>query len=93
MQFDLSKRFKRQEWHSEKEYEFFEPLPCDKYNDSTLEGCIANACRIELLSEKNNLYACEHCNQNKKNARCPALKRYMLISPPPKNLIINLKRF
>ena len=93
MQFELGKRFKRQEWAFDKDHVFFEPKPSDQCEEGTLEGCIANSCRIEVMSDRNNLYACEHCNATTKNSRCPALKRYILTSPPPKNLIINLKRF
>jgi hypothetical protein len=41
------------------EYVFFEPKPKDKIDDSTLEGCLYHASKVEQLIDKQNLYLCE----------------------------------
>ena len=41
------------------QYLFFEPKPITKYSESSLEGCLNYASKIETLREKNNLYLCE----------------------------------
>jgi len=33
-------------------FEYFEPTPRDKIDDSTLEGCLYNAVRVESLIDK-----------------------------------------
>ncbi|CDW75691.1 ubiquitin carboxyl-terminal hydrolase 16 isoform x2 [Stylonychia lemnae] len=79
-------------------FEYFEPAPKAKFDDGTLEGCLYNSVKIESLVDKQNLYLCEHCTEekygkkSKKQHRTQALKKLMLIEPP-NNLIINLKRF
>eukprot|EP00347_Sterkiella_histriomuscorum_P016801 403351801 len=81
----------------EKNY-YFEPTPRAQFDDNTLEGCLYNAVRVESLVDKQNLYLCEQCTEDKygkkskKQHRTQALKRLIMIDPP-KNLIINLKRF
>lgn len=47
------------------EYLFFEPKPFDKFNDETLEGCLRQFAKIEDLSDKDNLYFCEKCTEDK----------------------------
>lgn len=44
---------------------FFEPVPNDKLEDSTLEGCLYHAAKVETLVDKNNLYLCEPCTEDK----------------------------
>ena len=79
-------------------YAFFEPRPSDMIDDSTLEGCLRHASRVEQLIDSANLYLCEPCTidrygkRSSKKHRTQALKRLLMIDPP-KNLIINLKRF
>ena len=44
---------------------FFEPAPRDKIDENTLEGCLYNAVRVETLVDKQNLYLCEQCTEEK----------------------------
>lgn len=46
-------------------YTFFEPKPYDVYDDSTLEGCLRQFSKVENLFDKNNLYLCEKCTEDK----------------------------
>lgn len=46
-------------------YVFFEPRPIDKPDDSTLEGCLAYQARVEQLVDKQNLYLCEMCTEDR----------------------------
>ena len=45
----------------DKPYIFFEPRPSDVIDDTTLEGCLRHASKVEQLIDKNNLYLCEPC--------------------------------
>lgn len=78
-------------------YIFFEPKP-KTFSEDTLEGCLANQSKIDIMNDKKNLYHCELCTEDKygKNSKklykAQALKRYLMLEPP-KSLIINLKRF
>jgi hypothetical protein len=44
---------------------FFEPKPFSQFDDSTLEGCLRYASKIETLVDRKNLYLCENCTENK----------------------------
>jgi hypothetical protein len=44
---------------------FFEPRPDNEFHDNTLEGCLAYASKVEKLSDKNNLYLCEKCTEDR----------------------------
>lgn len=44
---------------------FFEPKPRGIQDDSTLEGCLRYAFKVETLVDKNNLYQCEACTEDK----------------------------
>ena len=45
---------------------FFEPKPNENpADDGTLEGCLRHAVKIEHLSDKQNLYQCEQCTEEK----------------------------
>jgi len=47
------------------QFAYFEPTPVEKFDDSTLEGCLNNASKIETLYDKDNLYLCEQCTEDK----------------------------
>lgn len=75
MMFEEGKRFAEM-WDVEKtpymdtpdlqgKYVYFEPSPRDKFDDTTLEGCLYNFGRIETLVDKQNLYLCELCTEEK----------------------------
>ena len=38
---------------------FFEPKPRGTLDDTTLEGCLRYASKVEQLLDKQNLYLCE----------------------------------
>lgn len=65
MMFEEGKKFaqmydmKVQHFDNSDKFVFFEPKPRDKHDDSTLEGCLYHAAKVESLLEKNNLYLCE----------------------------------
>ncbi len=40
-------------------YVYFEPVPTERLDDNSLEGCLYHAAKIESLVDKNNLYLCE----------------------------------
>jgi hypothetical protein len=45
---------------------FFEPKPNENpADDGTLEGCLRHAVKVEHLSDKQNLYQCEQCTEEK----------------------------
>ena len=46
-------------------YVFFEPRPSLVPTKYTLEGCLSHASRIEKMKDKNNLYLCEKCTEDK----------------------------
>ena len=46
-------------------YVFFEPKPNEKADDSSLEGCLRHAAKLEQMIDKNNLYECEKCTEEK----------------------------
>lgn len=46
-------------------FHYFEPAPRDKHDDSTLEGCLYHAAKVESLVDKQNLYLCEPCTEDR----------------------------
>ena len=44
---------------------FFEPKPRGIQDDSTLEGCLRYASKVDKMIDKNNLYLCEPCTEEK----------------------------
>ncbi len=47
-------------------YVFFEPKPSESsVDDGTLEGCLRHAVKVEQMSDKQNLYWCEQCTEDK----------------------------
>lgn len=44
---------------------FFEPKPYDVFDDSTLHGCLRQFAKVENLFDKQNLYLCEKCTEEK----------------------------
>lgn len=44
---------------------FFEPKPRGVQDDSTLEGCLRYASKVDKMIDKNNLYLCEPCTEEK----------------------------
>ena len=71
MMFDESKRFaqmldmKIPHFDNAEDYCFFEPKPKDQMDETTLEGCLYHAAKVESLVDKNNLYHCEQCTEDK----------------------------
>ena len=47
------------------QYVYFEPKPRGPIDDSSLEGCMRYASKVEQLIDKNNLYLCEQCTEDK----------------------------
>ncbi len=52
-------------YFDDKPWIFFEPKPAEKADDSTLEGCLRHAAKVEQLIDKQNLYHCEACTVDK----------------------------
>jgi hypothetical protein len=50
---------------NQEEFCYFEPKPYDVFNDQTLEGCLRQFAKVETLNDKNNLYFCEKCTEDK----------------------------
>jgi hypothetical protein len=44
----------------QKAYTFFEPKPTT-FPDDSLESCLANQAKIDIMKDKKNLYHCELC--------------------------------
>ena len=44
---------------------FYEPKPRGQLDDSTLEGCLRYAAKVEQMMDKQNLYLCEQCTEDK----------------------------
>lgn len=69
MQFEQKKKFGQmldmQMFDRENNYIFFEPKPFDNFDDSTLEGCMKQFVKMESLFQKDNLYFCEMCTEDK----------------------------
>ena len=47
------------------DFEYFEPKPQNNLDDSTLEGCFAHFVKVESLVDKQNLYHCDQCTEDK----------------------------
>jgi hypothetical protein len=66
---------------------FFEPKP-KNFEEDSLEGCLANQSKIDIMNDKKNLYHCEKCSEEKygkstsKVYKARALKRYLMVEPP-----------
>ena len=97
-------------YFDEEPWVFFEPKPSENTSDdSSLEGCLRHAAKVEQLIDQSNLYFCEACTKDKYgNSKCSTFTWFLieskkqhltqalkryLLLDPANNLIINLKRF
>lgn len=46
-------------------FAFYEPKPRGTVDDTTLEGCLRYASKVDQLVDKQNLYLCEPCTEEK----------------------------
>jgi hypothetical protein len=56
-------------YFADQPYVFFEPKPSEVIDDTTLEGCLRHASRVEQLIDKANLYQCEPCTEDRYGKR------------------------
>jgi hypothetical protein len=59
----------RNPYFADQPYVFFEPKPSEVIDDTTLEGCLRHASRVEQLIDKANLYLCEPCTEDRYGKR------------------------
>ena len=72
MYFQPGKKFSRlvdmtkiPNFEESKDYVFFEPRPDLVPSEKNIEGCLSYTSKIEKMKDKNNLYLCESCTEDK----------------------------